>query len=371
MANFIGVGAVSGSTTYTGVEPAAGSTFHGPIRTDQGHVLHYGNTSLRAVAFDADTATTLSLGTANATQINIGSSGIRTDFGGYVTINGSPSNQDGININKSAGISSASDICGVDVWGASNIGGGASIGFHSDSGWNYGAKHESNTWLTDNVYAYFGTSRPSSIIYSSGTTTLAMACSASISINPSSTLTLTSSTANVDINASTNCTIDAGSGGISLDSPGNSNFSTSAGTMTVSSSGIITLQSTGSYIDMNAGTYLDIDAASSSYFTVTGGAIFLEASTNINLTSGSTSSRQPTYVGGSSDASTRPNQIAVRWGGSGSTDAGELCLRASNGTWYALWVDGTGDLRIQALTGDPASYSHTADTGGTVVGTQT
>lgn len=318
MANFIGVGAVQGTSSYTGAEPAAGTSFHGPIRTDQAHVVHYGNAGLRALAFDADSATTLSLGTTNATQVNIGGSGVRTDLGGYLTINSSPANQDGINVNKGGGISSASDVHGIELWGATNTGGGVSIGVRCDGGWNYGGKFSSHVWLTDDTRTYYGTSLDSSIIWQDAISTMAMIATGQIGINPSSNLLLTSTSASVDINASTTCTIDAGASGISLDSSGTSNFSTSGGNLTLEATGsgsdvIITAND---LVDVNAGTggfdvdctgIFDIASSSTgdSYIQCTGASsdLFIQNTASsgwVYVQANNTSGRVRMYASGSS-----------------------------------------------------------------------
>jgi hypothetical protein len=54
---------------------------------------------------------------------------------------------------------------------------------------------------------------------------------------------------------------------------------------------------------------------------------------------------------------------------SGSGASGHIAIQNAGGTYYYLWVDATGDLRIG--TAAPTANLSVSDTSGTVVGTQT
>jgi hypothetical protein len=60
------------------------------------------------------------------------------------------------------------------------------------------------------------------------------------------------------------------------------------------------------------------------------------------------------------------NQVTVGRNSSGNGAPGYLGLEAKDGTYYYLWVDSTGDLRV----GTTIPTETAGDTGGTIVGTQ-
>lgn len=98
MADFIGVAAYQGSTSYTGSVFEPGAIQHGQIKTDQGHVIHWGDAEHRMAAIDADSAAAFSIGGTNATSINIGATGINTVVKGDLTVEGDTIAIDTVNV---------------------------------------------------------------------------------------------------------------------------------------------------------------------------------------------------------------------------------------------------------------------------------
>lgn len=86
MADYLGVGAYQGSTTYSGAEPGAAQ--HGQLNTSSGHTVHYGNNNLTLGGIDSESGAGLTIGGTNATSLTLGKTGVNTVVKGNLTVEG-------------------------------------------------------------------------------------------------------------------------------------------------------------------------------------------------------------------------------------------------------------------------------------------
>lgn len=272
----------------------------------------------------------------------------------------------------------------------------------SDSRWSF----DHPIFLPDNIRAYFGTSYDSSIYYDSATTSLLMS-SADLSSGTSHNVGIGTG----DIGSGTGvgntgtiqlATGDTGTGdsGALLISTGGVATSGTSGVIGIStgtslgesgdlviSTGTASLTSSGDII-ISSGDGTGVNHVDSGDITIQTGAkanegdrgdIYLSSQNNVQTTeadfyivpggdtSGVDLARYPLQVGTASDnvISGSVNKVAIHR----CTIASELVLQAADGTYYALWVDSSGRLRIESI--GTITTDHTSDTSGTVVGTQT